>query len=459
MAAQRGESLKKNQEVICLIDALGAQGEGICHELGQVLFVPGALPGERARVRVQKAGPSLAYGKLLELLSESPERVKPPCPYFGRCGGCALQHMAYSAQLRYKTEQVASCMHRIAKLPVVASPALGMDEPWRYRNKTALPVQMADGQPAAGYYAPRSHRLVPVSGCLIARPECDSAVNAVIAWMRRHGVSAYREENGQGLVRHIITRVNTLGEVMVTIAINSRSLPHAAELAEALKTALPGFHSLHLTPQTAGDNVILGEAYETLYGSSSFTDEVCGLKFELSPLSFSQVNSQVSQRLYRDALAQAELTSNDRVLDLYSGAGAIALMAAGQCREAIGVEISPQAVENARANADRNHADNAVFHQGEAEKILPRLQSQGLAADVIFLDPPRKGAHPDVLCAAAAASPRRILYISCHPASQARDAAILSGMGYRVSRCQPYDMFCQTAEAENLLRFDRVREE
>ncbi len=453
------DRLIKNQEVTCLIDALGTQGEGICRELGQVLFIPFALPGETVRARVQKVTKSLAFGKLLEVLSPSPQRVTAPCPHFGICGGCALQHLDYQAHLAHKTSQVASCMQRIGKLAVDVPLTRGMDIPWRYRNKTALPVQEINGQPEAGYYAPRSHRLVPVAQCLIAHPSCDQATAAVIAWMRAHDVPAFQEETNQGLVRHIITRVNVRDEAMITLAINGASLPHTPALIEVLKVALPGFHSLHLTRQTAGDNVILGEGHERLYGSTPFTDEACGLSFELSPLSFSQVNSLISQQLYQDALALAELKPGETVIDVYSGAGAIALMAAGRCREAIGIELSPQAVENAKANAVRNGIPNATFHQGEAEKLLPRMQAQGLSADVIFLDPPRKGAHQDVLEAVAAAGPRRILYISCHPASQARDAAVLCSLGYRISHCQPYDMFCQTAEVENLLCFDREKKE
>lgn len=452
-------ALQKNQEVTCRIDALGAEGEGICRGLGQVLFVPFALPGETVRVRVQKVTKSRAFGKVLELLSPSPQRVAPPCPHFGICGGCNLQHLDYQAQLANKTSQVANCMQRIGKLALDVPLTLGMEDPWRYRNKTALPVQEINGQPAAGYYAPRSHRLVPVAECLIANPLCDKATAAVIRWMRAQGVSAYQEEGNRGLVRHIITRVNARDEVMVTLAINGDTLPHAPMLIEGLKRAIPGFHSLHLTRQTAGDNVILGESHERLYGNTPFTDEACGLDFELSPLSFFQVNRQISQQLYRDALALAALNAGDRVIDLYSGAGAIALMAAGQCREAVGIEISPQAVENARANALINGVTNVVFHQGEAETLLPRMQAQGLPADVVFLDPPRKGAHPDVLHAVVHASPRRILYISCHPASQARDAAILAEQGYQVSHCQPYDMFCQTSQVENLLCFDKVEKE
>lgn len=452
-------TLRKNQELVCRIEALGSQGEGICRELGQVLFVPGALAGETVQVRVQKATSSLAYGKLLKVLEPSPRRVTPPCPYFGRCGGCALQHLEYPAQLAHKSAQVESCMQRIGKLSLDVPLTRGMENPWHYRNKAALPVQEVSGRPEAGYYAPRSHRLVPVRECLIARPECSAAANAVIQWMREKKVPAFQEESNRGLVRHIITRVNSRDEVMVTLAVNGASIPGATALVERLQRALPGFHSLHLTRQTAGDNVILGESHERLYGSATFAEESCGLWFELSPLAFFQVNGPISRQIYRDALKLAALAPDETALDLYSGAGAIALLAAGQCREAIGIESNAQAVNNARANAARNGISNAVFHQGEAERLLPRMRAQGLRADVVFLDPPRKGAHPDVLSAVAAAMPRRILYISCHPASQARDAALISRMGYKASHCQPYDMFCQTAEVENLLCFDRVEKE
>ncbi|MGI6696506.1 MAG: 23S rRNA (uracil(1939)-C(5))-methyltransferase RlmD [Christensenellales bacterium] len=448
--------LRKNQEVSCRIDALGAQGEGICRGLGQVLFVPGALPGEEIRVRVQKVTKSLAYGKLLEVLKASLDRTAPPCPHFGCCGGCAMQHMSYQAQLTAKGQQVQDCLRRIGKLSIQVSASIGMEHPWRYRNKTALPVQLINGKPHAGFYAPRSHRLIPITECLIARPACDAATAAVIRWMREYAVIPYQEESKQGLVRHIISRVNTRDEVMVTLAINGGAIPHADALIQGLKSALPGFHSLHLTHQMAGDNVILGEDSHRLYGDRPFIDEACGLRFELSPLAFFQVNSTISQRMYQDAITLAGIRPGDTVVDLYSGAGVITLLASGHCHQAIGIEIAPQAVANAKANAVLNGINNAAFYEGAAEALLPRMQAEGLRCDVAFLDPPRKGAHPEVLSAIAQACPRRIIYISCHPASQARDAALLEEMGYQVVSSQPYDMFCQTAEVENLLCFDRI---
>ncbi len=451
-----GSPLRKNQELVCRIDALASQGEGICRDMGQVLFIPFALPGETVRVRVQKVSKSLAFGKLLEVITPSEARQSPPCPLFGKCGGCALQHLDYASQLAHKGQQVKDVLLRIGKLEADVPPALGLGEPWRYRNKTALPVQEQGGQIAAGYYAPRSHRLVPVAECRIAHPACDTVTGAVLDWMQAQGISAYREEDRQGLVRHVITRVNARDQVMVTLAINGQDIPQAEALIQRLRRALPGFHSLHLTGQTAGDNVILGQTSRALYGGTPFIDWACGLAFELSPLSFFQVNSAISQQMYQQALKWAALRPQDTVVDLYSGAGAIALLAAGQCKRALGIEVSPQAVENARANAQRNQVTNAAFHLGEAEEILPRMQAEGLRADVVFLDPPRKGAHPQVLHAVAKASPRRIIYISCHPASQARDAALLHELGYDITRCQPYDMFCQTAQVENLLCFERV---
>ncbi len=449
--------LRKNQEFTCRIEALGAQGEGICRELGQVLFVPGALPGEKVRLRVQKVTKSMAFGRVLEIIEKSPDRVSPPCPYFGRCGGCTLQHMSYPRQLEAKSALVRDNLSRIGKIQMDVPLTQGLSQPWRYRNKTALPVQHLEGQAVAGYYAPRSHRLIPVSECLIADPACDAATAIVIRWMNGQGISSFDEESKQGLVRHIITRVNAQGQVMLTLAINGQNLPQASLLAEELKQSLPGFHSLHITRQTAGDNVILGEESHRLYGEEIFIDEACGLQFELSPLSFFQVNSQISQQIYQDALTLADLKPGDTAVDLYSGAGAITLLAARHCQSAIGIEISPQAVENARANARRNGISNATFHEGEAEKLLPSLQKQGLRCDVLFLDPPRKGAHPEVLKAIAGAAPRRVLYISCHPASRARDAAILKELGYQAVHCQPYDMFCQTSGVENLLCFDLIQ--
>ncbi len=452
--------LTKNQTLTCRVEGLGANGEGICRHDGQVVFVPFSLPGEEIVLRVQKTGKSHGYGKVLDVLVPSPSRVQPPCPYFFRCGGCSVQHMDYDSQLDFKKRQVADCLSRMGGIRQPVNPVIGMDHPWKYRNKTAMPVAATADGPAAGYYAPRSHRLVPVTSCLIAHQTSDAAADCVIRWMKRFEVSSYDERSKDGLVRHIITRTSRLGQVMVTLSVNGRSIPHQNELSEMLQEALPAFTSLCLTAQEEGDNVILGDDYQALVGSGRLTEQISGLEFDFSPLSFSQVNLEVCEKMYAHAIKEADVRPGDCLADLYCGAGAISLLAAKSSARVIGIELSPSAIHDAKANAERNGTGNARFLEGRVEAVLPELVRPGkLKVDVVLLDPPRKGAHPDALDAIGQAAPRKIVYISCHPASQARDAAILCGFGYRVVSAQPFDMFCQTSEIENVLAFERIDRE
>lgn len=450
--------LTKNKTLTCRVEAFGAGGEGICRPEGQVLFVPFALPGELISVRVEKTLKTHAFGKLFEVLESSPMRTQPPCPYFYRCGGCSGQHVLYEAQKGFKRQAVVDCMTRIGSLgsSLEIAETIGMDVPWRYRNKTSLPVAAVNGDAAAGYYAPRSHRLIPVASCLIADKASDIAAAAVLRWMKEFALLPYHEADNSGLVRHIITRTNDRGEGMVTLAVNGPDIPHRDELVSTLQEALPGLISVCITSQESGSNVILGGSYRTLWGSPTLTDRILGLEFELSPLSFFQVNRDICEKMYDYALREAGLGETDCLIDLYSGIGTISLLAAKSCSRVIGIELSSVAVMDAEQNAMRNGIRNAEFMQGPAEDVLPELIQSGVQADVVILDPPRKGAHPAVLEAIVKALPHRIVYISCHPASQARDAAILSGFGYQAVRAKPFDMFCQTAQVESVLLLSRA---
>ena len=453
--------LTKNKALTCRVEAFGAGGEGICKPEGQVLFVPFALPGELVSVRVEKSLKTHAFGKLLEVLEPSPMRAQPPCPYYYRCGGCSGQHMHYEAQKGFKRQAVVDCMTRIGGLGqgFEIAETSGMEVPWRYRNKTALPLAAINGEAAAGYYAPRSHRLIPVASCLIANSASDITAAAVLLWMKEFAVLPYQEDDNTGLVRHIITRTNDRGESMVTLAVNGHDIPHRNKLISALQEALPGLVSVCITSQESGGNVILGESFRTLWGSPTLTDRISGLEFELSPLSFFQVNREICEKMYSYALHEAGLCESDCLIDLYSGIGTISLLAAKNCRRVIGIELSPAAVADAKQNAQRNSIGHTVFIQGPAEDILPELIQSGVQADVVILDPPRKGTHPAVLEAIAKAMPRRIIYISCHPASQARDAALLTGLGYQAVKAQPFDMFCQTAQVETVLTMSRIEKQ
>lgn len=437
------------------VEGFGADAEGLCKHQGLVVFVPGALPGESIEALIVKVARNHAFGKLQRVLKSSPARVTPPCPYYPRCGGCSCQHMDYAQELLFKQSVVADALQRIGGIDISVPPVLGMAEPWRYRNKATMPVTLVDDKPVSGFYMRRSHRVIPVDECLIAKPGSDLAAQLVCDWMAAHEVPAYDEQRHSGLIRHIMTRVSADDQVMVTLVTNGEDIPHKDELIESLKAGLPGFCSLSLSPNKQPGNTIMGTDYRVLYGQQRLRDRLCGFDFLLSPLSFFQVNHAQAERLYTCALEMADLRPDDLVIDLYCGAGTISSLFASQAREVIGIEIVPQAVQDAIENAKLNDLRNLRFLQGAAEELMPRLYREGSRPDIVVLDPPRKGAEQAVLEAIALAAPRRVVYISCHPGTQARDARWLCEHGYRVSACKSVDMFCQTAEIENILCFDR----
>ena len=437
----------KNEILTLTADAIGANLEGVCRHEGMAVFVPGLLPGETASVRIVKIEKRFAYGRMEGQPSvPSPARQTPDCPAYPRCGGCTGRHMLYSTTLNAKQQQVQDCFSRIAKLDVAVPPVLGMIAPSHYRNKTALPVGGPVEAPCVGFFAPRSHSIIPIDRCPNAMPPADELCQATLAWMKKYHVPSYNEETHTGLLRHIVIRVNRKGEAMVTLAVNGTSIPNPAELWAALHPL--GAVSLILNENRERTNVILGRKFRTLFGQDTLEDVLCGLSFDLSPAAFFQVNPQQTEVLYQTALDFADLSPDDRLCDVYCGAGTISLMMARHCKEVLGIEIVPQAIENAKANAARNGITNAHFRCGAAEEMLPALVNEGLRPDVIVIDPPRKGVEPAVIDAIAKAGPRRVVYVSCNVATQARDAALLVAHGYRLDRVQPVDMFCWTSGVE-----------
>ena len=447
--------MRKNDILTLTCDALGADLEGVCRHEGMAVFVPGLLPGETAPVRIVKVEKRYAFGRM-EGAPEIPSahRRQPDCPAYPRCGGCTGRHMSYEATLEAKRQQVQDCFQRIGKLDVAVPPVLGMAEPSAYRNKTALPVGGTADAAFVGFFAPRSHAIVPIERCPNAMPPADDLCRAVLAWVKARNVTIYNEETHTGLLRHIVIRVNRKHEAMVTLAVNGTSIPAAKALWEALMPL--GAVSLILNENRQRTNVILGRNFRTLYGESTLKDVLCGLTFDLSPAAFFQVNPQQTEVLYKTALDFAELTETDRLCDVYCGAGTISLMMARHCREVLGIEIVPQAIDNAKANAARNGIANADFRCGAAEDVLPALVDEGLRPDVIVIDPPRKGVEPAVIDAIAKAGPRRVVYVSCNVATQARDAALLCEKGYRIEKVQPVDMFCWTSGVECVACFTRI---
>ncbi len=434
---------------------LGAELEGICRHQGMAVFVPGLLPGETAEVRIVKVEKRYAFGRMEHLCSEpSADRKAPGCAAYPKCGGCTGRHMSYEATLRTKREQVQNCFSRIGGMDVEVLPTLGMDRPEYYRNKTAMPVGGTAEAPVLGFFAPRSHRLIPVDFCPNAMHPADKVAGAFLKWIREAHVAPYDEATHSGLLRHLVVRVNRAGEAMATVVVNGNRIPHQDGLISALREA--GCISVILNENTKQTNVIFGPRFRTLYGTDTLDDELCGLRFSLSPDAFLQVNPTQAEVLYQTTQSFAELKADDILCDVYCGAGTITLTMAQHCKKAVGIEIVPAAVENARKNAVRNGIHNVSFYCGAAEEMLPKLVDEGLRPDVIVVDPPRKGLEQRVIDAIAAAAPERVVYVSCNPATLARDAALLSRQGYRVVRAQPVDLFCWTSGVETACLLSRV---
>ena len=439
--------MRKNDVLTLTCDALGADMEGVCRADGMAVFVPGMLPGETAQVRIVKPQSRFAFGRLEAPAAQpAPIRRESDCPAYPRCGGCTCRHMQYEATLEAKRQQVKDCFQRIGHIEIHVPPVIGMDEPSGYRNKTALPVGGTADAPVMGFFAPRSHVIIPAERCPNAMQPSGDISAAILDWMREHRIAPYDEGTHTGLVRHIVIRVNRERKAMVTLVINGRELKHVQDLIGRIEPL--GAVSLIVSENRERTNVILGKTFRTVWGTDTLEDTLCGLKFSLSPASFFQVNPGQTEKLYKTALDFAQLTPDDTLCDVYCGAGTITLMMARHARTALGIEVVPQAIDNAHANARRNGIENVDFRLGAAEDVLPRLVAEGLRPDVIVVDPPRKGLEPAVIDAIAKAKPRRVVYVSCNVATQARDAALLRDVGYTLRRVQPVDMFCWTSGVE-----------
>lgn len=450
--------LAKNQCFEMTCDAFGQDAQGVCRHEGMAVFVPGLLPGERALVRIVKPEKRYAFGRVEKLLEKSPSRAEPFCPIYKRCGGCVCQHMTYEASLAFKRQQVQDLLRRVGGLSIEVPPVWGMAHPFGYRNKGAYPVAQTDGAPACGFFAPRSHDLVPLpeNGCAIQGEDSARATQAILNWMRENSVPAYDEQTGRGLVRHIMTRSTTSGELMVVVVVTRADIPKASRLIELLRAAVPGLCSVCLSVNSRRTNVILGTDIRVLWGKAAMEDTLCGLRFSVSPLSFFQVNPQQTERLYGLALEYAGLTGAETVVDAYCGAGTISLLLAQKAKKVIGIEIVPEAIRNANENAARNGIANAEFHVGATEELLPKLVENGLRPDVIVLDPPRKGCDPAVLQAIIAAAPKRVVYVSCGAPTLARDAKLLTEGGYAAENVQCVDMFCWTGAVETVMLLSKL---
>ena len=445
---------KKNNTVILRIEDMSQDGLGIGKAEGYALFVKDTVIGDLAKVKILKTKKNYGFARLEELLEASDKRTEPKCPLARPCGGCQLQMMKYEEQLRWKEQKVRSDLQRLGGFQEIPmEPIQGMENPFRYRNKAQFPIGYdREGKLVAGFYAGRTHTIIPADDCLLGSESNRRILGRILDWMGRYGIAAYREDTGKGLVRHALIRSGfATGEIMVCLVINGKQFPRGKELTESL-TQIPGMTSITFSSNTRRDNVILGDSYEVLWGQDYITDSIGEIRYQISPLSFYQVNPVQTRRLYRQALEYAGLTGKETVYDLYCGIGTISLFLAQRAGKVFGVEIVPQAVEDARANARLNGITNAEFFAGRAEEIVPRqYREQGIRADVVVVDPPRKGCGEELLETMTAMAPEKIVYVSCDPATLARDLKYLCARGYELKKVRAFDQFLQTVHVETVV--------
>ena len=454
--------LQKNQVLTLQVERLSSDGSGVAHSPeGETVFIPGAAPGDEARVRIVKDCKRYAFGILDEVLTPSPDRIPVDCAVAGPCGGCSLRHLDYAAELRAKQENVADAFARIGGLDVPVLPIVGSPEIDRYRNKVQFPVGTDKaGRPCIGFYAGRTHRIVPCPDCRLQPGVLNEIGNTLCAFFAEKGIHPYNEETGKGLVRHIFLRRGAhSGQIMVCLVCTRAKLPSADELCTRLKEAFPDIVTILLNVNAKNTNVILGSETHTLYGQGYIEDTLCGVPVQLGPLSFYQVNTLAAEQLYGIAAEYAQLTPDDLLLDLYCGMGTIGLSMADHCRELVGVEIVPEAIESAKANAARMGAAVSAksrFFCADAGQAAAQLAAEGLHPDVVMLDPPRKGCDEATLSAVVRMAPRRVVYVSCNPATAARDAAWLEQNGYHAEKVQPVDLFPRTKHVETVCLLSKL---
>ncbi len=443
--------MERVQEVA--LEGLTSEGQGVGRLDGLTMFVDGGLPTERVRIEIEERKKNYAVGRLIKILEPSTDRIEPRCPLFARCGGCQLQHLSYEAQLLWKRRQVIDAVERIGKLRAEVEPTVGMSEPWRYRNKMQFPIGRSKDGLRIGCYAKRTHEIIDTNECLIQRAANDEMLRAARRVLKRFNVSAYDEDRHIGVMRHVMGRVGADGETMLVLVTATKELPHSKAIVRALREELPHVTTIQQNVQTYHNNVILGRETKILYGARTIRDRIGDLRFNISARSFFQVNTSQAEALYRTATEFAGLTGRETVLDAYCGTGTITLTMARRARRALGIEIVSTAIDDARRNARENNIRNAEFILGDASKIMPGLRAEGI--DVAMLDPPRAGCDQKVLEALSSMSPSRIVYVSCNPATLARDLSILSTVGYRTKKIRPVDMFPQTAHVEAVALIER----
>ena len=454
---------KKNDIVVIKIEDMGTEGEGIGKAEGFPLFVKDAVIGDEIKARIVKVKKNYGYGRLEEILTPSPFRATPRCTYNRQCGGCQLQSLSYDKQLEFKQQKVRNNLLRIGgfsaeELERIMEPIVSMEDCWHYRNKAQFPIGTdKQGNPIAGFYAGRTHTIIANTDCALGVSENKEILEAVLLWMRSYRIPAYEETSGKGLVRHVLIRKGfTSGELMVCLVINGKKLPKAKELVEAL-VQIKNMTSVSYSVNEKNTNVIMGTEIVPLWGKETIQDAIGDISFSISPLSFYQVNPVQTKKLYELAVEYAQLTGKETVWDLYCGIGTISLFMARRAGRVYGVEIIPQAIRDAKENAERNGIKNAEFFVGKAEEVLPeKYAREGISADIIVVDPPRKGCDEKCLETMLKMRPERIVYVSCDSATLARDLKLLREGGYEPMRVRAVDQFPMSVHVETVVLLSKV---
>lgn len=451
--------MQKDDLIRVTIEDLSSDGLGVGHSDGMAFFIKDTVIGDEVEAKIMKMKKTYGYARMTKLLLPSPDRIEARCPVARQCGGCQIQSMSYPAQLRFKENKVRNNLMRIGKFEnPPMEPIIGMDTPFRYRNKAQFPIGYSrDGRRIAGFYAGRTHAIIECEDCLLGARVNQEILETVLSHMEQFQIEPYEEQTGKGLLRHVMTRVgHSTGEIMVCLVVNGTNLPHEEALIAAL-TGIPGMASITLNTNTEKTNVIMGRKQRLLWGRPYIEDTIGAVRFRISPLSFFQVNPLQTEKLYGKALEYAGLTGKETVWDLYCGIGTISLFLAQRAKKVCGVEIVPAAIEDARKNAALNGFTNAEFFVGKAEEVLPeKYKTEGITADVIVVDPPRKGCEESVLTTMIQMQPKRIVYVSCDSATLARDLKYLCENGYTLQKYCPVDMFGNSVHVETVCLLSKL---
>jgi len=455
-----GNKMKKNDELNVKIVDQGHTGEGIGKVDGYPLFIEFALPDEEVKVNILKTNKNYGFGKMLEIVEKSKDRVEPPCPYYYRCGGCHIMHSSYEGQLKFKRKRVKDSLERIGKIEnVEVDETIGMENPFRYRNKVQIPLGRVDGKFVAGFYARRSHRIVDIENCIVQHEDGDHVLAALRTWAEEFQISTYHNDmttDSKGILRHLMVRKGfATGDLMVVLVVTNRKVPHLFELLERLKK-LDGFQSLLLNINHDDTNLVLGNENILVYGKEFIEDYIGPFKFKISPHSFFQINPVQTLVMYEKAMEYAGLTGKETVFDCYCGAGTISLFLSQKAKKVYGIEVVPQAILDAEENAVENNVDNVEFLVGRSEEVIVDLISKGIRADVVVVDPPRKGCDIKLLEAIREIAPDKIVYVSCDPGSLGRDLGILESFGFKTMKVTPVDNFPQSYHVETVVLMSRV---